>query len=332
MRIGIIGAGALGGTFAALLSQAGHEVEVAARGTVRAAIQARGIRLSGGFGDVIAEVAVAERLTVRPELVLVCTKAQDAEAAIAANRERIDGAPVVVVQNGLEGVDTASRLLPRSRCFGLLSLIAADHSEPGVVHVTATAESRLGRGDGSAGPEAVRLAALLSDAVPVLAIDDFRGAQWTKLVVNMVNAVPAIVGSTLGDVVADSGLLAVLTASMRECVRIGIARGVRFVALNGLDDASLRDFASLPLAEATAVPSALVSRMSWEQNRGSTQQSLRRGQPTEIDYLNGAVVREASIAALAAPVNAALTALVHEVEAAGRPLPRARVLDVLALV
>ncbi|SFR87700.1 ketopantoate reductase [Agromyces sp. CF514] len=329
MRIGIIGAGALGGTFAALLAQAGHDVEVAARGAVLAAISAHGIRLSGGYGDVVAEVAASDRLTVRPGLVLVCTKAQDAEAAIAANRELIDGVPIVVVQNGLEGVDTAARLLPRSDCFGLLSLIAADHSEPGVVRVTATAESRLGRGDGPADDESVRVAELLSSAVPVQAVDDFRGAQWTKLVVNMVNAIPAIIGGRLGDVAAEPGLLAVLTASMRECVRVGIARGVTFGDLNGLDDASLRAFAELPVSEGAAVPSALVARMGWESNRGSTQQSLRRGQPTEIDYLNGAVVREAAIVDLAAPVNAALTALVHEVEAAGHPLPASRVLDVL---
>ncbi|MFF2370247.1 ketopantoate reductase family protein [Agromyces sp. NPDC058110] len=329
MRIGIIGAGALGGTFAALLARAGHDVEVAARLAVLDAIRANGIRLSGGYGDVIAEVTASERLTVHPELVLVCTKAQDAEAAIAANRGLIDGAPVVVVQNGLEGVDTAARLLPRSDCFGLLSLIAADHSEPGVVRVAATAESRLGRGDGPADAESIRIAEVLSAAVPVHAVDDFRGAQWTKLVVNMVNAIPAIVGGTLGEVVADPGLLGVLTASMHECVQVGIARGVRFGELNGFDDASLREFASTPVTRAAAVPADLVARMGWESNRGSTQQSLRRGQQTEIDFLNGAVVREATIAALDAPVNAALMALVHEVERSGHWLPASRVVDLL---
>lgn len=329
MRIGIIGAGALGGTFAALLWRAGHEVEVTARGAGLTAIAADGIRLSGGFGDVHAAVAVGTGLTVRPDLVLVCTKAQDAEAAIAANRELVDGAPVVVVQNGLEGVDTAARMLPASACLGMLSLIAANHTQPGVVHVTATAESYLGRGDGPADAESRRVAGLLSDAVPVVAIDDFRGAQWTKLVVNMVNAVPAIVGADLGAVVDDAGLLRAMTASMRECVRVGIARGVRFGALNGLDDASLRAFASSPLDPATAVPKALVLRMGWRTNLGSTQQSLRRGQPTEIDFLNGAVVREAALAGLDAPVNAALTALVHEVEESGRPLPASRVVGVV---
>ena len=238
MRIGIIGAGALGGTFAALLARAGHDVEVTARGAGLEAIRAGGIRLTGGYGEAHANVAAAEALTVAPELVLVCTKAQDAEAAIAANAALVDGVPVVVVQNGLDGVDTASRLLPRSSCMGVLSIIAANYTEPGVVRVTTTAASYLGRGDGPADDECRRVAGILSEAVPVIAIGGFRGAQWTKLVVNMLNAVPAIVGRSVQEVVDDRRLRRVVTASMRETVRVGIARGIRFGSLQGLGNAA----------------------------------------------------------------------------------------------
>lgn len=328
MRIGIIGAGALGGMFAALLSRAGHDVEVTARGAGLAAIRERGIRLTGGYGDVHARVAAGERLTVRPELVLVCTKAQDAEAAIEANRDLIDGTEVVVVQNGLGGVDTAERLLPRSRCSGLLSIIAANYTEPGAVRITTRATSYLGRGDGEPDADDRRIAALLSAAVPVVAIAGFRGAQWTKLVVNMLNAVPAIVGLSVQQVIADRRLRRVVTASMRECVRVGIARGVRFGSLQGLGDRRLRLFARLPLRLGQALPWLMARRMGRVPNLGSTQQSIRRGQPTEIDHLNGAVVAEARLAGLDAPVNRALVGLVHEVEGGGF-LPAGRVLDAL---
>jgi 2-dehydropantoate 2-reductase len=326
VRIGIIGAGALGGTFAVLLSRAGHDVEVTARGAGLDAIRSSGIRLSGGYGDAHAHLAAAEALTAPPELVLVCTKAQDAAAAIEANAAVIDGAPVVVVQNGLEGVDTAARLLPRSSCMGLLSIIAANYTEPGVVRVTTPATSYLGRGDGPPDAECTRVAALLSSAVPVLAIGGFRGAQWTKLIVNMLNAVPAIVGRSVQDVVDDRRLRRVVTASMREAVRVGIARGVRFGSLQGLGDRRLRLFARVPLELGQFLPWLMRVRMGRVPNLGSTQQSLRRGQPTEVDYLNGAVVREASAIGRPAPVNAALTALVHEVESSGAHLPSERVL------
>ncbi|MGW4927680.1 ketopantoate reductase family protein [Agromyces sp. NPDC004153] len=326
MRIGIIGAGALGGTFAALLARAGHDVEVTARGSGLEAIRADGIRLSGGYGEVHARVAAVEVLTGRPELVLLCTKAQDAPLALGRHAELIDGVPVVVVQNGLDGVQTAERFLPHSTCVGVLSIIAANYTEPGVVRVTTTAASYLGRGDGPADDESRRIAAILSEAVPVIAIDDFRGAQWTKLVVNMLNAVPAIVGRSVQEVLHDRRLRRVVAASMRETVRVGIARGIRFGSLQGLSNARLRLFARVPVAIGQVLPWMMGVRMGNVPNLGSTQQSVRRGQPTEVDHLNGAVVREAILAELDAPVNEALTVLVHEVERIGEFLPDERVL------
>jgi 2-dehydropantoate 2-reductase len=326
VRIGIIGAGALGGTFAALLARAGHDVEVTARGVGLEAIRADGIRLSGGYGDVHARVAAVEALTVRPELVLLCTKAQDAPMALGRHAELIDGVPVVVVQNGLDGVQTAERFLPHSTCVGVLSIIAANYTEPGRVRVTTTAASYLGRGDGPADDESRRIAAILSEAVPVIAIDDFRGAQWTKLVVNMLNAVPAIVGRSVQEVLHDRRLRRVVAASMRETVRVGMARGIRFGSLQGLSNARLRLFARVPVALGQVLPWMMGVRMGKVPNLGSTQQSVRRGQPTEVDHLNGAVVREAVLAELDAPVNEALTVLVHEVERIGEFLPEQRVL------
>jgi len=326
VRIGIIGAGALGGTFAALLARAGHDVEVTARGVGLEAIRADGIRLSGGYGDVHARVAAVEALTVRPELVLLCTKAQDAPMALGRHAELIDGVPVVVVQNGLDGVRTAERFLPHSTCVGVLSIIAANYTEPGRVRVTTTAASYLGRGDGPADDESRRIAAILSEAVPVIAIDNFRGAQWTKLVVNMLNAVPAIVGRSVQEVLHDRRLRRVVAASMRETVRVGMARGIRFGSLQGLSNARLRLFARVPVALGQVLPWMMGVRMGKVPNLGSTQQSVRRGQPTEVDHLNGAVVREAVLAELDAPVNEALTVLVHEVERIGEFLPEQRVL------
>ena len=295
VRIGIIGAGALGGTFAALLARAGHDVEVTARGAGLEAIRSGGIRLTGGYGEAHAHVAAGRGARPRrPELVLVCTKAQDAEAAIAANAALIDGVPVVVVQNGLEGVDTAARLLPRSVVHGR----AVDHRRE--LH---RARRRAGHHDGDELSRARRRACRCRvhagwppcspTAVPVVAIGGFRGAQWTKLIVNMLNAVPAIVGRSVQDVVDDRRLRRVVTASMRETVRVGIARGMRFGSLQGLGDRRLRLFARLPLAVGQLLPWLMRVRMGSVPNLGSTQQSLRRGQPTEVDFLNGVVVREA---------------------------------------
>ncbi|WP_244857695.1 ketopantoate reductase family protein [Agromyces archimandritae] len=323
-----MGAGALGGMFAGLLARSGHEVRLTARGETLDALAGGRLRLTGAYGEVTARVDAGPALSERPELALLCTKAQDAPAALAANAPQLAGIPLVVVQNGLGGVETARAAVSDADVFGLLTLIAAQHTEPGAWRVTAAAPSFLGRGDGPVDAAAHRIASVLSEAVPVRAIDDFRGAQWTKLVVNMLNAVPAIVGRSVQEVVDDPALRRVVTASMRETVRVGIARGIRFGALQGLDDRRLRTFARLPLAIGGIVPLRMRRAMGDVPNLGSTQQSLARGRPSEIDHLNGAVVREAEAVGADAPVNRALTALVHEAERSG-PLPAARVSAIL---
>jgi len=317
MQIAVIGAGALGGTFATLLSQAGHEVTVTARGPGLAAIRERGIRLEGGFGPAIAHPIAVERLTDTPELTLVCTKAQDARAAIADNAAVIDGSAVIVVQNGLDGLETARTLLPHSDCFGALSIIAANYTEPGLVTVTTAAPTYLGRGSGPIDDGTRHWQQLLNGAVPTIAIENFVGSQWTKLVVNMLNALPAITGLSVQTVVGHPGLRRVMTLSMREAVRVGLRRGIHFGAMQALGDRRLRLFSRLPAWAGQLLPLMMRARMGTVPNLGSTLQSVTRGQRTEVDYLNGAVVREAALAGMAAPVNALLTTLVHEVEERG---------------
>ncbi|KFF60932.1 2-dehydropantoate 2-reductase [Cryobacterium sp. MLB-32] len=327
MRIAVIGAGALGGLFATLLEGAGHEVTVTARGAALAAIRADGIRLTGGFGEAHAHPRALERLVEAPELALVCTKAQDAAAAISDNAEMLDGCPVIVVQNGLDGVHTAEKLLPDSDCFGLLVIVAANYTEPGQVRVTTPAPSYLGRGSGAIDAQTLRWQSILGPALHTRPLENFVGSQWTKLVVNMLNALPAITGLSVQDVVGTPALRRVMTASMRETVRVGLTRGVRFGSLQKLSDRRLRLFCRLPLWAGQILPLRMRARMGRVPNLGSTLQSLTRGQRTEIDYLNGAVVREAARAGGRAPVNALLTTLVHEVEASGKHLSPAQVLS-----
>ncbi|WP_210508737.1 ketopantoate reductase family protein [Naasia sp. SYSU D00057] len=320
MRVGVLGAGAVGGALAALLDREGHEVAVTARGEAVGAIAARGIRLTGAWGDSTARVAVADRLQAQ-DLVLVTTKAMDAPAAIAASADACAGATVVVVQNGLEGVTAAERLLPESRVLGGLALFAASLVAPGEVLITAPGALHIGPTD-AADP----VVAALSAALPTTAVADLVGMQWTKLVVNQVNALPAITGLSVQEVVADPGLRRLLARSIQETVRTGAAAGIRFGRMSGLSAPLLRVVASVPAGAAELLPRLMARRMGSVPNPGSTLQSIRRGQRTEIDYLNGAVAAEAARLGRTAPVNAALTELVHEVESAGRFLPPAEVL------
>lgn len=322
MRIGIIGAGAIGGTIAAMLDRAGHEVAVTARGDGLQAIRERGLRLDGAWGEHLATVTASERLETVPELAFVCTKAQDAGPALRDNAERLHDITVVIVQNGLEALEVAEDILPRSELVGGLALYAARYVEPGHVTVTAAGPVYLGRGRGEATDASHRAAALLGSAVPAVATDNFEGAQWTKLVVNMVNAMPALTGLSVQETIRDPRLGRVVAASMRETARTGFASGVRYASLQGLSHGLLRVFAALPIRAARLLPELMARRMGPVPNLGSTLQSRRRGRTTEIDYLNGAVVRAAAALGRRAPVNAAIVDCMRRLERDGTFLSR----------
>jgi 2-dehydropantoate 2-reductase len=114
---------------------------------------------------------------------------------------------------------------------------------------------------------------------------------------------------------------------MRETVRIARRIGVRFGTVQGVSGTVLDLIGILPLALGEQFPRLLARRMGSVPNPGSTLQSVRRGQLTEIDFLNGAVVRAAAEHSLLAPVNAAIVSLVHEVERTGAFLPAAEVVE-----
>jgi len=329
MRIAVIGAGAVGGTLAALLDRAGHDVEVTARGTNLAAIKEHGLRLDGGWGEHVARVEAHETLAwigaPEPDFAILATKAQDAAAALRANREVLGTVPLLVAQNGLGGLEVAHSVLPESPLLGGLALFAASYLEPGRVTVTAALPLIVGAGANTTPQVLDRIVTVLEQAIPVEVTDDIVGAQWTKLLINHVNALPAITGLSVQEVIANPGLRKIMTASMRETVRVARRLGVRFGRVQGVSGRILGAIGSAPLAFGAWFPRTLGSRMGAVPNPGSTLQSIRRGQLTEIDFLNGAVVATAKQGGVAAPVNEQIVNLVHEVEQSGAFLTPAEV-------
>jgi 2-dehydropantoate 2-reductase len=316
MRVAVIGAGAVGGLLAALLHRAGHDVEVTARGAHLAAIRADGIVLDGGYGSHVARVTAAEVLSRAPDLAILATKAQDARAALKANARVLAGVPVLVVQNGLDGIRTASAELPDSPLLGGLALFATSYLSPG--RITVTAALPIAVGTATAPAEVLdRVVDVLREALPVEVLPDLEGAMWTKLLINHVNALPAITDLSVQQTVADPRLRHILAASLRETVRLANAIGARFATLQGLPGWALPWLGRGPLWLAARLPVLLARRMGAVPNPASTLQSIRRGQLTEIDSLNGAVVRVALEHGRSAPINAALVELVHEVERTG---------------
>src|SRR5690606_39029719 len=128
----------------------------------------------------------------------------------------------------------------------------------------------VGAADGTPRSVLERVAGILREALPVEVVESLEGAQWTKLLVNHVNALPAITGLSVQQTVADRRLRRVLAASLRETVRLANRLGIRFTGLQGIPGWVLPWLGRGPLAVAALLPRLLAKRMGAVPNPAST--------------------------------------------------------------
>ena len=315
MRIAILGAGAVGSVLGSLLWRAGEDVVLVGRAAHVAAIHAAGLDVQGVLGGFRATPRAEERLSSRPEVALLTVKTQDVAAALRDNLAFLDGVPIVVLQNGLAGEDLAAGVVPRSQIVSGIVSLHAQYLVPGHVVLMQSEGLTIGRPDGPADETVEGIRRVLDKAVPTTTCDNMRGARWTKLVVNLNNVLPALTGAGFRYVYADRFLRRLALGLMREGIAVAERSGIRFEPLPGTPVPVVRLVRYLPAALAGGVAARKAAKLEthWPL-RGSTWQSVTRMRPTEIDYLNGEIVRAGRQAGVPTPLNETVVALMRRVE------------------
>lgn len=310
-RVGIIGAGAVGGAFACALDRAGFDVTVTARGAHLDAINNDGLIMKGTWGEHTAHLQAVSHLETPSsdsehfDFIMIAVKAQDMDAAIAENLSALQHADTIfLVQNGIHGLKELEHHFPKHRLAQGLAGLATSMLEPGKIFVTNLATTYIGN---DADPDSARnIVDFLQDAMPVEFSENFEGALWTKLVVNCVNAFPAITNLSVQELVG-TGLLKAMGISMQETVRVGLAHNVTFGDLMGISHLELAEFVD---GDPNYLPNKLVEFMGPVPNLGSTLQSMRRQKTPEVDFLNGAVIAAGKEVQVATPMNEKIRELV----------------------
>jgi 2-dehydropantoate 2-reductase len=294
-RIAVVGAGAIGCYFGAMLTRAGMAVTLVGRLGRVEAIRRNGLRFISGDRD--ERVAIATTIDIAAvgtaRLVLFCVKSTDTDIAAAEMAPHLSSDTVIL--NLQNGVDNAERIRThtRSRVVPVLVYAAATMPEADTVKHT-------GGGNLVIGPGYDDIAALFTAAnVPIKVSSDIDVELWTKLVMNCAyNAVCALTGAPYGVMVANTEVRAVMIEAVNEVVALAKAKGIR------LPD----DIADSGIGLADVMP----------QTMSSTAQDIAKGRPTEIDHLNGYVMREGARLGVQTPVNTTLHALAKLLEQSKR--------------
>ena len=295
-RIAVMGAGAVGCYYGGMLARAGHEVALVARAQHVEAVRRSGLRMeTSAFDEHVRLEASTEPDAVRKaKLILFCVKSPDTEAAgkaIAPYVER--DAAILTLQNGVDNAERLAAALGRE-VIPAVVYVAVEMPGPGHVRHHGRGELVIG-----ASPASQAIAALFGAAgVPVEVSANVAGALWAKLIVNCAyNALSAITQLPYGRLVEGPGVPEVMRDVVDECLAVARAAGVRVP--EDMHEAVRRIAQTMP------------GQFS------STAQDLARNKKTEIDHLNGVVVRKGEALGASTPANRTLLALVKLLEKRG---------------
>ena len=290
-----MGAGAVGCYYGGMLARAGHDVVLIGRPEHVQAIERHGLRLEAhGVDEQLRLSASTEpSALVGAKLVLFCVKSTDTESTAAQVRPQLEpDAMLLSLQNGVDNAERLRAVLPQAVAAAVV-YVASEMAGPGHVRHHGRGELVIEPSSGSAALQRMLIAA----GVPTEISDNVRGALWAKLILNCAyNALSAITHLPYGPLVQGEGVTDVMRDIVAECLAVARADGVD---VPGDIEAAVRRIAQTMPAQYS-----------------STSQDLARGKRTEIDHLNGLIVRRGAALGIATPVNRALQTLVKLLEAA----------------
>ena len=285
MQVAVVGAGAVGCYYGGLLLRAGHDVTFIGRQPHVDAINAHGLLLDTKTfkGHLPAKAATDATALASPDLVLVCVKSADTEQAGRSLAGHLR--PETSVLSLQNGVDNAQRLraVTAHAVIPVVVYVGSEMAGPGHVRHHGGGDLAIGA---SAASEA--LAQTLEAAgVHTTIADDIEVTLWSKLVINCAfNALSAVADISYGPMLEVEGTKDVVTRAVQEAITVARACGV------GMPDDLLANILNIP----TMMPA----------QKSSTAQDLVRGKPSEIDFLNGYVVRKGAELGIPTPTNHAL--------------------------
>jgi 2-dehydropantoate 2-reductase len=292
MRIAILGSGAVGGFYGALLARQGHEVTFIARGAHLDAIRAHGMRIRGSVGD-FAAPGRAESDTTKVgavDLILFAVKTYDNDTALPMLKPMMDpNTAVLTLQNGVDSVDEVAAAVGRAHVLGGSTYVATAIAEPGLIEQTGTHRRVVfGEVTGAEAEPSARVReieqAMLQADILAEAVADARPSLWEKFVY-------------LAPFAGFTGAARLPIGPLRD--------------LPGFFDLALRacmEVASVAKAEGIPLPADLSGRLQKyvmalpATTRSSLLIDLQSGKRIEVESLQGSVVRRAAAAGVDVPI------------------------------
>ena len=301
MKIVIVGAGALGTLLAALLSKTKSDIWILEKDKARANVLSRdGITVEGlsNFKAQVKATTDHEEIGAA-DLVIISVKSYNTkEASLYAKPLIADNTAVLTLQNGIGNIEVISEVAGAERVLGGVTNLGATLLGTGKVRYAGKGETTIGRMDGQMPVVTRSVREIFNKAGLDTKISrDIKGVLWSKLIINAgINALTALTRLPNGKLVEFEGTRKLMREASAEAVKVAKRKRIKLI----YDD---------PLAKVEAVCEATSANIS------SMLQDILKKKRTEIDFINGVIVRHGQELGVPVPVNSMLVDLVKSIEA-----------------
>jgi len=302
MKITIIGPGALGTLLAMNLARAKNEVWLVDNNPERAKkLSLDGLRLEGVSGSCKTKVNVTTdtKEIGSTEAIFICVKSQDTENALKGIKDLLgENTHVVSLQNGLGNLQLINEYVDSDRVVGGTTSHGANLISNGYVRHMSKGETVIGQDSGKVLGGVREISTVLTKAnFPTKITKDINSVIWSKLIIDVgMDALSAITKLKNGILVKNEYTREIMRRAVSEAVKVAKRKRIKLI----YDD---------PIQKVEAVCKATADDLS------SMLQDILKCRQTEIDFINGAIVRQAKSLNIKTPTNEMLTELVKTLEA-----------------
>jgi len=301
MKITVVGPGAMGCLFAGFLSKSGEEVYLFDRKKERAkSISKNGIKIEG-----ISSLKSPVKATCDPKdvkgssLIIICVKSYDTITAAKEIKSLVGKDTfVLTLQNGVGNVEAIAGIVGEEKTIGGVTSQGVTLLGDGHIRHAGRGDTVIGFASQKADSNALEKIrdVFKKSGFETKIADNIQDLIWSKLIINVgINALTAITRLNNGRLIEFKGTEEILEGSVREGIEVAKAKGINLI----FDD---------PIGKVKDVCKATAG------NIASMLQDVLKKRKTEIDYINGAIVKEAERLNIQVPINKALTNLVKTIE------------------
>lgn len=319
LKLLIIGAGAIGGITAALLRKNGINVEIVCKYDDYAAmVSSEGINVSGVCGDFnikIPSYASVSQVNEEKDIILLATKATDmTEVAQALNSVLKKDGYLISLQNGI-CEDVLAAIVGKNRIIGCVTGWGATMESKGKLEMTSKGDFILGYPDRESDDVLINIAEILSAVVPVRTTNNIMGHLYSKLIINScITSLGAICGLHLGKMLMIGRIRKIFIEIVKEAVEVSEKVDIKIEIFAGKLDFKKFIGGRNVFSDLGRHILLLVIGYKYRRLKSSALQSLERDKPTEIEFLNGYIIRNAAKVGISVPVNTVIVNMIHQIE------------------